>query len=221
MTADLSVFDNVGLVAAIIAVFVAQFLKPFAEWARTRRARPSLALASGGFPSSHSALVAALAAGTGCQVGLADPGFGCAVVLALVVMYDAMGVRRQAGRHAAAINSLVSGLPSSTSRERLMATATGARQSAASEIGALLGEDEDVALLTSAGTAAIASGGGDADAAYGGAELPDLHAGFRDFARAIQEKPLREHIGHTPVQVLAGMGLGVFIGVACGKFIGW
>lgn len=214
MTADLSVFDNVGLVAAVIAVFVAQFLKPFAEWARTRRARPSLALASGGFPSSHSALVAALAAGTGCQVGLADPGFGCAVVLALVVMYDAMGVRRQAGRHAAAINSLVSGLPSSTStsRERLMATATGARQSAASEIGALLGEDEDVALLTSAT---------DADAAYGGAELPDLQAGFRDFARAIQEKPLREHIGHTPVQVLAGMGLGVFIGVACGKFIGW
>ena len=101
MTADLSVFDNVGLVAAVIAVFVAQFLKPFAEWARTRRARPSLALASGGFPSSHSALVAALAAGTGCQVGLADPGFGCAVVLALVVMYDAMGVRRQAGRLAA------------------------------------------------------------------------------------------------------------------------
>lgn len=92
-----TVFDNVGLVAAVIALLVAQGLKPFTAWAGTRKFRPSLAVSSGGFPSSHTALVVALATGVCFQKGVADPAFACCVVLALVVMYDAMGVRRQAG----------------------------------------------------------------------------------------------------------------------------
>mmetsp|Transcript_20039 Transcript_20039/g.50201 ORF Transcript_20039/g.50201 Transcript_20039/m.50201 type:complete len:94 (+) Transcript_20039:276-557(+) len=77
--------DNMGLVSAVIAVIVAQALKPFSEWAITRRFKPSLAVGSGGFPSSHSALVTALATGAAYQVGLADPAFASTVVLALVV----------------------------------------------------------------------------------------------------------------------------------------
>ena len=38
--------------------------------------------------------------------------------------------------------------------------------------------------------------------------------GFQDFLAALQERPLREHIGHTPVQVLAGGVLGVVVGTA-------
>ena len=77
--------DNMGLVSAVIAVVVAQALKPFSEWAITGRFKPSLAVSSGGFPSSHSALVTALATGAAYQVGLADPAFAATVVLALVV----------------------------------------------------------------------------------------------------------------------------------------
>ena len=77
--------DNVGLVAAVIAVIVAQVLKPFSEWTVTRRFTASLMVGSGGFPSSHSSLVTALATGAAYQAGLGDPAFATALVLALVV----------------------------------------------------------------------------------------------------------------------------------------
>lgn len=77
--------DNMGLVAAVIAVIVAQILKPFSEWTVSGRFKPGLAVGSGGFPSSHSSLVTALATGAAYQVGLADPAFATALVLALVV----------------------------------------------------------------------------------------------------------------------------------------
>ena len=77
--------DNVGLVAAVIAVIVAQVLKPFSEWTVTRRFKASLMVGSGGFPSSHSSLVTALATGAAYQAGLGDPAFATALVLALVV----------------------------------------------------------------------------------------------------------------------------------------
>jgi acid phosphatase family membrane protein YuiD len=80
-----TVGDNVGLVAALIAVVVAQVLKPFSAWAITGRFKASLMVGSGGFPSSHSSLVTALATGTACQAGLGDPAFATALVLALVV----------------------------------------------------------------------------------------------------------------------------------------
>tara|TARA_B110000977_G_scaffold187652_1_gene255002 strand:+ start:13067 stop:13381 length:315 start_codon:yes stop_codon:yes gene_type:complete len=77
--------DNVGLVAAVIAVVVAQVLKPFSDWTVTGKFKVGLMVGSGGFPSSHSSLVTALATGAGYQSGLGDPAFATALVLALVV----------------------------------------------------------------------------------------------------------------------------------------
>ncbi len=77
--------DNVGLVAAMIAVVVAQVLKPFSDWTVTGRFKAGLMVGSGGFPSSHSSLVTALATGAAYQSGLGDPAFATALVLALVV----------------------------------------------------------------------------------------------------------------------------------------
>lgn len=79
--------DNVGLVAAVIAVVVAQVLKPFSDWTVTGKFKAGLAVGSGGFPSSHSSLVTALATGAGYQSGLGDPAFATALVLALVVRH--------------------------------------------------------------------------------------------------------------------------------------
>jgi hypothetical protein len=77
--------DNVGLVAAMIAVVVAQVLKPFSDWTVTGRFKVGMMVGSGGFPSSHSSLVTALATGAAYQSGLGDPAFATALVLALVV----------------------------------------------------------------------------------------------------------------------------------------
>ena len=77
--------DNVGLVSAVIAVVVAQVLKPFSDWTVTGKFKVGLMVGSGGFPSSHSSLVTALATGAGYQSGLGDPAFATALVLALVV----------------------------------------------------------------------------------------------------------------------------------------
>ena len=62
---------------------------------------------AGGMPSSHTALVVSLAAGIALREGLDSDLFAVAVVLAGIVMYDAAGVRRAAGKQAKVINKLV------------------------------------------------------------------------------------------------------------------
>lgn len=63
--------------------------------------------ATGGMPSSHSALVAALAASVGMNAGFGSPEFAMSVVLAMIVMYDAAGIRQAAGKQAQKINQIV------------------------------------------------------------------------------------------------------------------
>lgn len=63
-------------------------------------------------PSSHSALVAAAAHAIGLYWGFGSPFFALAFVLAMIVVYDATGIRRQAGRHARIINQMILDLAS-------------------------------------------------------------------------------------------------------------
>lgn len=62
---------------------------------------------SGGMPSSHSSFVVSLAASVGLTNGFDSALFAVCTILALVVMYDAAGVRRSAGQQAAILNRLV------------------------------------------------------------------------------------------------------------------
>ena len=64
-------------------------------------------LGSGGMPSSHSALVVALATATGRIEGFGSTAFAIAVGLAVIVMYDAANVRRAAGQQAELLNRIV------------------------------------------------------------------------------------------------------------------
>ena len=64
-------------------------------------------LGAGGMPSSHSAVVVSLATLTGKNEGLDSPIFALSLVLAFVVMYDAAGVRRAAGKQAKLLNKLI------------------------------------------------------------------------------------------------------------------
>lgn len=60
----------------------------------------------GGLPSNHSAIVSSMAALIALKEGIEHPAFGVAVTLAFIVILDASSLRRQVGKHAAAINAL-------------------------------------------------------------------------------------------------------------------
>jgi uncharacterized protein len=102
-----NLFDNFALFSALTAWAVAQVIKPPVGYLRNHKWNWALLLTAGGMPSSHSALVAGLAVSIGLYWGFGTPLFAIAFCLAMVVTYDATGIRRQAGRHAAIINKMV------------------------------------------------------------------------------------------------------------------
>ncbi len=105
-------FSNQVLIASLGAWGLAQIIKVPLEYIRTRRWNWALLLSAGGMPSSHSALVASGAHAVGLYIGFDSPLFALSVILAMVVIYDATGIRRQAGRHAALINAMINDLTS-------------------------------------------------------------------------------------------------------------
>ncbi len=104
--------SNYALLAGLIAWSLAQIVKVPLEYIQTRKWNWALLLRAGGMPSSHSALVVAIAYGTGLFGGFNQPIFALAVALAMVVVYDATGIRRQAGKHAELINAMINDLAS-------------------------------------------------------------------------------------------------------------
>jgi uncharacterized protein len=100
-------FFNFPLTASIVAIFFAQFIKVPIQYFALRKLDWSLLTSTGGMPSSHSAAVTALATGVGIEAGLTSPIFAVATVFAIITMFDATGVRRQAGEQAAVLNQLV------------------------------------------------------------------------------------------------------------------
>ena len=101
---------NIMIEAAILANFLAQALKIPIYYLKYRKWRFSLIVSTGGMPSSHTAFVSALATSVALYAGTDSIYFAIAFVLAAVVIYDAMGIRRHAGKHAAMLNKLISDL---------------------------------------------------------------------------------------------------------------
>ena len=106
------IFRNHLLMDALLAWATAQILKFFIYLAVNRTIDWKRLTGDGGMPSGHSATVTALAVTSGLEYSCASPAFAVCVVLAIIVMHDAMGVRREAGRHAKAINELLETLSS-------------------------------------------------------------------------------------------------------------
>ncbi|MCL6633124.1 MAG: divergent PAP2 family protein [Alicyclobacillus herbarius] len=94
-------------VVPLLAMLVAQVLKPILLMVRLRRWDWKMMKQSGGMPSSHTALVVALVTELWLREGGSNPVLAIAMFVALIVMYDAAGVRWQTGRHAAVLNQLL------------------------------------------------------------------------------------------------------------------
>jgi uncharacterized protein len=106
----MSIFQNYVLIAALIAWGIAQAIKVPLEYLQTRHWNWALLVQAGGMPSSHSALMVGITHGIGLSVGFGTPLFALAFAMSMIVIYDATGIRRQAGKHAELINAMINDL---------------------------------------------------------------------------------------------------------------
>ena len=99
--------SNYILNVTATAWLTAQVLKTIIDFAFTKKLKAERMIGAGGMPSAHSAFVCSLVMATAKQCGYSSPEFAIALVIATVVMYDAMGVRRAAGEQAKVLNKIV------------------------------------------------------------------------------------------------------------------
>jgi len=99
--------NNKVLMACTTAWFIAQLLKIILTFYSTKKVDLTRLVGSGGMPSSHTAFVMALSTSIGRIYGWESPTFAVSLCFALVVMYDAAGVRRAAGNQAKILNIII------------------------------------------------------------------------------------------------------------------
>ena len=146
--------SNYLLMSAVVSWFGAQVLKTAIDAYFNKGINWERMTGSGGMPSSHSSTVVSLAVAAGISYGVDSAVFAVALIFAIVVMYDATGVRRETGKQAVILNRLLLDNPFSWSGEEF-------------------------------------------------------------------EKKLKEYVGHTPLQVLMGAILGLFIAILMGSVYGY
>lgn len=135
---------NQVLISALTGWVAAQFLKTLIDCALNKSFNVERMVGSGGMPSSHSATVCGMTTATLLKYGTDSFEFAVVFVLSMIVMYDAIGVRRETGKQAKLLNSILMENP------------------------------------------------------------------LKLNAEVLQEK-LKEYVGHTPVQVMAGAILGIVL----------
>ena len=138
---------NQILVSAVMGWVVAQFLKTLIDFLLNKSFNAERLVGSGGMPSSHSATVCGMTTAAMLRYGVGSFEFAVSFVVSMVVMYDAIGVRRETGKQAKLLNSILMENPLKLNAELL------------------------------------------------------------------QEK-LKEYVGHTPLQVMAGAILGILLALA-------
>lgn len=143
--------SNQLLISAVVGWVVAQGLKTLIDFALNKSFNKERLVGSGGMPSSHSATVCGLTTAAVIKYGVGSFEFAISFVLSMIVMYDAIGVRRETGKQAKLLNSILMENPLKLSAE------------------------------------------------------------------VLQER-LKEYVGHTPLQVVAGAILGVLLALWIGTF---
>ncbi|WP_353892370.1 divergent PAP2 family protein [Proteinivorax hydrogeniformans] len=119
----MELFQNKYFLVPVLAWAVAQTIKVVLEVLLTQKMDLNRFVGSGGMPSSHSAFVMALTSVLAKDFGWDSPIVALSLAFALVIMYDAAGVRRAAGRQAKILNKIIDemqkGNTISDERERL------------------------------------------------------------------------------------------------------
>ncbi len=117
-----AIVTNKYIYIPLLVWFFIQLFKVIWDLVETRKFNFKRILGAGGMPSSHSAVVMCLSVMVGKEYGFGSSVFALALIFAIVVMYDAAGVRRAAGKQAALLNKIVDtpGLSIPQVQERLV-----------------------------------------------------------------------------------------------------
>ncbi|MQN00531.1 MAG: divergent PAP2 family protein [bacterium LCO1.1] len=100
-------FSNTILLSGVVGWLTAQVIKTIIFAITNHGINWSRLVGDGGMPSGHSATVTAIAVSCGIQDGFDSPVFAVACIMAIIVMHDAMGVRRETGKQSEVLNHLV------------------------------------------------------------------------------------------------------------------
>ena len=116
--------QNKYIYIPVLLWFGIQLFKLIYDLVTTKKFNFKRIMGAGGMPSSHSAIVTGLATLIGKYEGVDTPIFALALIVAFVVMYDAAGVRRAAGKQAKILNKIVNtpGLTKEQVSEKLVET---------------------------------------------------------------------------------------------------
>ena len=106
MSIFLEIILNPALIVPAASWIIAQILKAIINAIVTKQFSFSRLVGDGGMPSGHSATVSALAVICGLMDGFNSATFGLACIFAIIVMHDALGVRRETGKQAVSIISM-------------------------------------------------------------------------------------------------------------------
>jgi len=101
------IIQNEVLKVSLLSWLVAQILKVLSTFAKEKRIDLYRLVGSGGMPSSHSSFVMGLSTAIGLKNGWTSDEYAIALAFALIVMYDASGVRRAVGKQAIILNQLI------------------------------------------------------------------------------------------------------------------
>ncbi len=119
----IDLLTNQVLLSGFFGWIMAQTIKCLIYSLVNKKFTPSRLFGDGGMPSSHSSTITATALACAYADGIGSPLFGLSVVIAMITMRDAMGVRREAGRHSVVLNDIIELLknqnPQFTFEERL------------------------------------------------------------------------------------------------------
>jgi acid phosphatase family membrane protein YuiD len=102
-----SLWSNIPLWLPLSAAATVQVFKFLWEWIRNGVRDLRVLGRAGGMPSSHAAMVTSLTTALGYNYGLDSPFFAISAILAIIVMYDARGVRQESGRQAKVLNQIL------------------------------------------------------------------------------------------------------------------
>jgi len=102
-----ALLSNKAIWVPLAAWFAAQLLKVLIYYIRNKKVNWAYMVSQGGMPSSHTAVMTALATTVGVLYGLDSAFFAISVIVAFIVMYDAAGVRRTVGYQSAMVNKML------------------------------------------------------------------------------------------------------------------